>query len=83
MLKSSRRVGHAKWHDHILEGAITGTKCRFPLMTRCNADVVVSGTEVEFGENFSFFEAVEEVVDEGKGVAILAGDAIEAPVVNA
>jgi hypothetical protein len=51
-------------------------------VTLCDADIVVSGAEVEFGENFGFPEPIKQSLDAGKWVAVLNREVVERPVIH-
>ena len=48
-----------------------------------NSDIVVAIMEIDFCENHGSAKAVEEVIDEGDGVAAFLHDAVECVVIDA
>ena len=80
-LEGGGRVGETKEHDLRFEEALVGRKGGFPLISLLDADIVVSPTYVELGEVLGSFKTVNDVGDEGKWVAILDRELVEAPVV--
>ena len=81
-LKSGGSVSKSKGHNEVFIGAIARTKGCFPFVPRGNADIVVARSKVEFGKNLGLLEAIEEIVDQGKGVSVLSGDAVQAPIIH-
>ena len=75
-------VGKSHWHDQEFEGAIASPKCCLPLMAGGNANVVVTGTQVEFGLDAGCPELVNKVRDQWYRVPILLGNLVEVPKVN-
>ena len=60
-----------------------GDESCLPLVAVFDADIVVSPTNIEFGEVVSIFQLVHKVGDERKGVGIMSGVFIEISVVLA
>ena len=58
-----------------------GQKCCLPFVTFMDADIVVSPAYIEFGEVFRAFKLMDEVVNNGEGVAIFSCDSVQCPVV--
>ena len=52
VLKCGWCIGKSHWHDKKFEGAIVGPKHCFPFVTRGDANIVVTGAQVEFGVDF-------------------------------
>jgi hypothetical protein len=76
-------IGEAKGHDETFEVAISGAEGGLPFIAGLDAKEVVGATKVDLGEDFSTSEAIEGFRDEGKGVSIFYGNAIEASIVDA
>ena len=51
---------------------MVGVKHRLPLVAFANANIVVAPANVELREVLRAFETMDEVVDEGEGVAVLS-----------
>jgi hypothetical protein len=83
VLKDGWRVGETEGHDEILEMAASTPESGLPLVTRADANKVVSRTKIDLGEILSALDAVEEYGGEGKRVAILDGARVEVAVVDA
>src|SRR5882757_2797090 len=49
-LEGGRKVGETEEHDARLEQSFVGDECRFPLVAFFYANIVVSPSNVEFGE---------------------------------
>ena len=82
VLKCGRPICMSHWHDKKFKGAIAGPKHCFPFVTRGNANIVVTGTQVKFGVDFGRAELVNEVCDQWYGVLILSGNLVEVPKVD-
>jgi hypothetical protein len=54
-------VGHAEEHDRRFEEAFMSDEGTFPLISVLDADIVVAPSNVEFGEDLSSFEFIDEV----------------------
>ena len=61
-------IGHPEEHYERLEESSVCGEGAFPLMSVLDSDVVVSPPDVEFSEEFSSLELINEVRDEGKGI---------------
>ena len=81
-LERGRGVSKAFGDDQPLEGTITGTECRLPLISLSDPDQVVSMAEVDFGIDPGLAGGVEKVGDEGKGIMVLFRDLVESPEVD-
>ncbi len=64
-LEGSRGVGQSEEHNRRFEEALRGEECRFPFVAFFDADVVVSPSYVEFGEERATGEAVDGLRYEG------------------
>src|SRR3981189_2955991 len=80
-LEGRRAVGQSKVHHEWFEQTAISSKRRFPFIAFFYPHVVIPPADVELGEVLRAFESVNEVVNEGKGVAILSGDQIEHAIV--
>ena len=80
-LEGGGAVGQSEVHDEGFEQAAVGAKRRFPLVAFADANVVVAPADVELREVFRAFETMDEVVDEGEGVAVLSRDEVERAIV--
>jgi hypothetical protein len=82
-LKCGGRVGEAKEHDSGFKEPLMGDEGSFPLVSILDADIVVSPSYVELGEDLGVSKFIDEVGDKGKGVGITNGMFIEVAVVLA
>lgn len=80
-LEGSRRVGEAKVYDMQLEGSLIGDECRFPLVRFLDPDVVVFPPNVEFGEDLSFRQVVDNIRGERQRIAVFDCDRVELAVI--
>src|SRR3981189_1051455 len=80
-LEGRRAVGQSKVHHQWFEQTAIRSKHCFPFIAFFYPHIVISPADVELGEVLRAFKSVDEVVNEGKGVAILSGDQIERSVV--
>jgi hypothetical protein len=69
-------------HDLKLVRTVTSAKCRLPFVSFGDADQVVGSAKVDLRENARGAQAVEEVGNQWKGVAVLLGDSVETAVVD-
>ena len=60
-----------------------GDKGCFPLVAIFDPHVVVSPTNIKFGEDFGILQFVDEIGDEGKGIGITDGMFIDVVVILA
>ena len=81
VLKSRWGIGKSHRHDQEFEGAIASLKCCLPLAGG-NANVVVTGAQVEFGVDAGCPKLVNKVRDQWYRVPILSGNLVEVPKVN-
>lgn len=77
-MESRRCVAEAERHDEVFEETHLGSESGFPLVARLDAQEIV-----DLGKVFAALNAVEEVVDQRDGIAVLDGDGIESTVINA
>ena len=69
-LESHRRVCKSKEHDSGFEEATIRSECSLPFISFFHTDIVVSPSNVEFGEYLGAFEMIDEFGDEGEGVSV-------------
>jgi hypothetical protein len=69
-LKSEGGVIHAKEHDCRFKEAFMSDEGTFPLISVLDADVVIAPSNIEFDEDLSSFEFIDEVQDKGKRVGV-------------
>src|SRR5882724_5614007 len=81
-LECSGSIGESHRHDQELEGAIARLEGCFPLMARCDTNIVVASTEVELGVDLCAAQLVEEVGNKWNWVSILSSDLVEVSEVN-
>ena len=62
-LKGGGGVGESKEHDCRFKEAFVGDEHCFPLVAVLDPNIVVSPTNIEFGEDLSIFEFINEVRD--------------------
>jgi len=63
--------------------AISGAKSCFPLVTFADPNAVIGILQVELGKDNGAMEPIEKLGDQGKRVAVLHCNGVEATVVNA
>src|SRR3979490_3550105 len=80
-LEGRRAVCQSKVHHEWFEQTAISSKHRFPFIAFFYPHVVIPPADVELGEVLRAFESVNEVVNEGKGIAILPSDQIEHAIV--
>ena len=62
-LKGGRRVAESKKHYGGFKESFVGFEGRFPLISIFDTDIVISPSDVQFGEIFGAFEFVNEFGD--------------------
>ena len=82
-LKGCGRICQPEWHDAVLEMAIAGPECGFPLVAQGDSKQIVRTSKVDLGIILGVFQAVEELEDKWKRISIFDGDAVEGAVVDA
>ena len=81
-LKRSGGVAKAKGHDQVLEKAERSVESGLPLVALRDADVVVGGGEIQFGEKKFAFQRVKDGVEKRQGVRVLDRDGVQASIVD-
>src|SRR5882724_11256416 len=81
-LERSGSIGESHRHDQEFEGAIARPEGCFPLMARCDTNIVVASLEVELGVDLCAAQLVKEVGNEWNRVSILSSDLVEVSEVN-
>src|SRR3981189_1733339 len=80
-LEGRRAVGQSEVHHERFEQTAISSERRFPFIAFFYPHVVIPPADVELGEVLRAFESVNEVVNEGKGIAVLSGDQVERAIV--
>jgi hypothetical protein len=80
-LEGRRVVGQSKVHHERFKQTAIRSKRRFPFIAFFYPHIVIPPADVELGEVLHAFESVNEVVNEGKGIAILSGNQVERAIV--
>ena len=70
LLKDGRGIGKTEEYYGWFEESLMGDKSGFPLVSIFDMDVVISPTDVKFGENLCPLEFINKVGDEWKGICI-------------
>ena len=83
LLEHGEGVAETKEHDGQFKESLVHDESHLPLVAILDADVVVSPSNVEFGEVVSVFQLVHEVGNERKGVVVTGGVFVEVTVVLA
>jgi hypothetical protein len=82
VLEGGRSVAKTEGHNHEFEGAKPSSEGSLPLVSVCYPDVEVTDAEVDLGIDLRSSGTVQEVGDEGQGVAVLFGEFVKALVVD-
>ena len=80
-LERGRGIGHPEEHYERLEKSSVCGEGTFPLMSVLDSDIVVSPPDIEFSEEFSSLELINEVGDEGEGIGIADSMLVKVPIV--
>ncbi|KAG6867761.1 hypothetical protein C0993_011478, partial [Termitomyces sp. T159_Od127] len=70
-LESGWTVGESKEHDEWFKQPPVGPEGSLPLISFLNVHIVVTPPDIQFGEVTHPLEVIDELGDEGEGVAIL------------
>ncbi|KAG5335719.1 hypothetical protein C0989_000561 [Termitomyces sp. Mn162] len=76
-LEGGGAVGESKEHNKQLEQSSVGLESDLPLVSILDMHIVVAPPDVQFSEVLHTLEVVDELGDEGEGVAILYCHGIE------
>ena len=76
-------IAEPKEHDGGFEESHGGNESGFPLIFLSDVNVVISPTNVEFGEQGGFFHVVNEFRDQGERVGISDGVGVQVVVILA
>ncbi|KAG5351689.1 hypothetical protein C0989_005244 [Termitomyces sp. Mn162] len=79
-LKGGWAIGESKEHNERFKQSPVGLEGNLPLISLLDAHVVVAPPDIQFGEVPCTPEVVDELRDEGEGVAVLHSHGIENPV---
>src|SRR6184192_212967 len=82
-LEGSRGIRESEGHDFVLIMTVSCAKGCFLDVVLVNADLIVSPTKVNLGEDLCTLKSVNEVVNEGDWKSVLLGDLVEGPMVDA
>jgi hypothetical protein len=80
-LKGCRRVCETKEHYRRLKESFTGFEGGFPLISLFDADVVISPSYIEFGEQVVSSQVVDEVVNQWERVPVWYSPFVQVSVV--
>jgi hypothetical protein len=80
-LEGRQAVCQSKVHHKWFKQTAICSKCHFPFIAFFYPHIVVPPADVELGEVLCAFESVNEVVNEGKEIAILLGNQVERVIV--
>src|SRR6185295_13436994 len=81
--KSRRSVSQAERENSKLKMSKTRAKSRLMNVSRSDADLVVPGTEIDFGKDLGTLEVVHKVIDTRKEILVLDGVFVECTVIDA
>ena len=82
-LESGGSIAETKEHDGVFKESHGGDESGFPLIFLSDANVVISLTNVKFGEQGGFFHIVNEFGDQGERVGISDGGGVQVVVILA
>ena len=72
-LECGGSIAESKEHDSGFKESHGGDEGRFPLVLFSDANVVISPTNVKFGEQDGFFHVIDEFGDQGERIGISDG----------
>ena len=76
-------IGEPEEHHGWFEEPFMGDEGGFPLMSIFDPHIVVSPSNIEFGEDLSVSQLIYEVGDEGEGVGVTDGMFVDVSIVLA
>ena len=76
-LECSRGVGKPKEHDHWFEESLISPESCLPLITFLDPDVIITPSDIKFGEEALVLGLVNEFLDQWQGVLVLDRHVIE------
>ena len=82
-LEGGGSVAESKEHDSGFKESHGGDESSLPLIFLLNVNVIISPTDVEFGEQGGFFHVVNEFRDQGERIGISDGVRVQVAVVLA
>ena len=82
-LKGGGSITESKEHDSGFKESHGGDESGLPLIFLLDANVVISPTNVEFGEQGGFFHVVDEFGDQGERIGVSDGVGVQVAVVLA
>jgi hypothetical protein len=82
-LERGRRVAETERHDEELIEPIMGPERRLVDVGGQHAYLVISGAQVELGEEAGAMQLVQQLVDHGDREGVLDGEGVQGPVVDA
>ena len=82
-LEGGGSVAEPKEHDSGFEESHGGDESGLPLIFFSDVNVVISPTNVKFGEQGGFFHVVNEFGDQGEGIGVSDGVGVQVVVVLA
>src|SRR6202012_26820 len=83
VLEGGGSVSEAEMHDEELIGAVATSKGGLPFVAVGDANQIEAGLEIDLRKQLRSGEAIEEFVDPGKGVPILAGNLVNTAIIDA
>ena len=72
-LEGGGSIAESKEHDGGFEASHGGDESGLPLIFLSDANVIISPTDVEFGEQGGFFHVIDEFRDQGERIGIPDG----------
>lgn len=81
-VKCCKCIGEAEWHDKQFEGFVACYAYDLGFVSFGNANLVVPGAQVEFGEVSRFAKLVEEIRYQGNWVLVLNSDLVEHSIID-
>ncbi|KAG5334162.1 hypothetical protein C0989_004252 [Termitomyces sp. Mn162] len=80
-LEDGQAIGEFKEHDKRFEQSLVGLKGNLPFVSLIDVHVVVAPLDIQFSEVPHILEVIDELRDEGEGVAVLHGHGVKNPVI--
>jgi len=81
-LECGRSVAETEWHDEELIESIVGPERRLVDVGGQHAYLVISGAQIELGEEAGAMQLVQQLVDHRDREGILDGEGVQGPIVD-
>src|SRR6266705_6303331 len=82
ILERSRSISQPKRHDQILKMTISRTECCLPFVALFDPNKIVTGFEIQLGEDPRIVNTMAEFIHQWQGITIQDQNLIKSPVIH-